>query len=86
MKKTDSTIHKTYPTTPSVFILFFGALILIFQLGYIGFDLFNRPLSEQLGTILLYRKYLEHIALEAVLIICGALASDIVIYDASFRL
>ena len=86
MRKTDFTARKTYHSAPALFILFFGALILIFQLGYIGFDLFYCPLSERLHTILLYRKYLEHIALEAVLIICGALVADIVVHDAAFRL
>lgn len=73
-------LHKirTLPISPhAIYIMLFGALLLLLQLGYMTFDILRQPIGLRLSAVLLYQKSFHYILLELTILICGSFLFDI---------
>lgn len=65
----------------SVIVLFAGTVIVLLQLGYIAFDALCGDHANRLYTLELYRKCLDSIMLEVILVVIGAFLFDMTVRE-----
>lgn len=65
----------------SLAVLFMGTVIVLLQLGYIAFDIMGGNHENQLYILELYRKCLDLVLLEVVIIVIGAFLFDMTVRE-----
>lgn len=73
-------VHKinTLPISSyAIYIMLFGATLLLLQLGYMSFDILRQPVGLRLSTVLLYQKCFHYILLELTILLGGSFLFDI---------
>ena len=68
-------------SSQSIITLFAGMIVIIAQLSYIAFDVLFGNHANDLYTLALYRKCIEYIFVETVIVIIGAFLFDITVRD-----
>ena len=65
----------------SLAVLFMGTVIVLLQLGYIALDIMGGNHENQLYILELYRKCLDLVLLEVVIIVIGAFLFDMTVRE-----
>lgn len=81
MKKTFSKASSHKVSRQALTILILGTIVVILQLGYIAFDILYGSHVNRLYTIELYRKSMDYILLEVILLVLGAFLFDMTVKD-----
>ncbi len=70
------------PISRQAFLVFaIGSLVVLFQLGYITWDILYGNHTHMLYTLALYRKCLSQILLEVVILLVGSFLFDITVRE-----